>query len=1223
MTKSETKAQRILQIEALLLAHPEGLSQSDIARRLDVNRSTIHRYLPDLTQHAPIFEEDGRLFIDREAYLVNLRLNIHEALSLHLAIRLLTNRMERHNPHSAALLRKLSSTIKQLTPQISHHLSLSADVIDDPLRFKDPHYISVLEGLALAWAEGRKVRVWHRHSESNMVHEYLFSVFFIEPYSVGHSIHTVGYREPPGDMRTFNIARVEHVELTNHYYVIPDDFNPSELLKSAWGIWYTDTEPQEVFLKFSPQVSKRVLETLWHHSQQTQMETDGFLQWRANIAEPKEMIPWIRGWGSDCEVISPPFLRNQIINELGKMEAIYFQPERQPFMELWAKFQRDDETNWHPLLWHLLDTAAVAKCLWDDSLSTAFKTQFASSFDLSIEEMGKLLMFWVALHDIGKASPEFQKKNGLRRQVLEEQGFDFPSSRFDIEGFHATGTTLILRRIFANETYNIPRRFRIDLANTLGGHHGEFPNDSLLIKKGIEKFHVGSDVWQETQTSICSELLKLFDLKHPPSYHEGNLHTNPINMLLAGLTTTSDWIASNEDYFPYLNADLPPSDYFAIAEKQAQQALTALGWYGWKSKGNPATFNEIFPLFKPNALQQAVIEKTPDLVPPILAIIEAPTGSGKTEAAFYLADTVLQKAHNAGIYIAMPTQATSNQMFSRTAEFLAHRYEHDELNLHLVHGAALLTSQDNQLKPNGIWGDDHPEESNIRSHAWFLPRKRTLLAPFGVGTVDQTFLSVLKSRHFFLRMFGLSHKILIFDEVHAYDVYMTEIFKTLLHWLHAVGTSVIILSATLPFQTRQEFMQAYGSGEVPMENVEFPRISTVSEGQPQVISAGKFPSRTIQLGWIDKDIDSIIQTLKSKLSEGGCAAVLCNRVQRAQNVYDAVKDAFRDTETEIILFHGRFPLCWREGIETRVLSCFGKETSNRPHRAIVIATQVIEQSLDLDFDLMITDLAPIDLLIQRIGRLHRHDRSSNPPSRPNGLKHPLCIISAPAFGDETSTPDFGSDSYIYSPYILYRTLLALEKRHSLLLSAETDELIENVYSLERSAFFTEKVWGCLKALQSEMLKKHAESARNAHNYLIPLSITSFLGSLSSFLSDDLQGFSRRVLRAPTREIAPSVDIVCLIKGDAGIHTLDDPQPLNLEAQLTTQQVRSCLRASVTINNWRVIKYLINLSDNPPESFKQSAALRWHYPVVFAGDTFTGDDFTLRLDRNRGLQVNFS
>jgi hypothetical protein len=159
-------------------------------------------------------------------------------------------------------------------------------------------------------------------------------------------------------------------------------------------------------------------------------------------------------------------------------------------------------------------------------------------------------------------------------------------------------------------------------------------------------------------------------------------------------------------------------------------------------------------------------------------------------------------------------------------------------------------------------------------------------------------------------------------------------------------------------------------------------------------------------------------------------------------------------------------------------------------------------------------------------------------------------------------------------------------------------------------------------MQSEMLKKHAESARNAQNYLIPLSTSSILGDLSSSLSDNIQGFSRRVLRAPTREIAPSVDIVCLVKSDDGFHILDERQSLKLEAPLTTQQVRACLRASVTISNWRVIKYFLNIAEPPPESFKQSAALRWHYPVVFDGDTFTGDDFTLSLDRNYGLQVNF-
>lgn len=191
---------------------------------------------------------------------------------------------------------------------------------------------------------------------------------------------------------------------------------------------------------------------------------------------------------------------------------------------------------------------------------------------------------------------------------------------------------------------------------------------------------------------------------------------------------------------------------------------------------------------------------------------------------------------------------------------------------------------------------------------------------------------------------------------------------------------------------------------------------------------------------------------------------------------------------------------------------------------------------------------------------------------------------------------------------------------SLMLPEETDELIEDVYSLEPAASFTELVWERLKTMQSEMLEKQAKSARNAQNYLIDLSTKSFLGKMSSSLSDDTQGLSRGVLHAPTREISPSVTIVCLVKSDGGIHTLDDPRPINLEEPLSTQQVRSCLRASITINDWRVIRHFVNIDEDRPESFRQTAALRWHYPVVFEGNTFSGDSFTLHLDRNKGLQV---
>jgi len=272
------KAQRLLQIEAMLLAHPEGLAPAEIARRLDVHRSTVGRYLPDLPKHIYVDDiDEGRWKVDRSAYLVHVRLNLHEALAVHMASRLLTTRSDKHNPHAAAALRKLAAALERLAPHISRHLGQSADVMDGPERVRDARYLQVLEGLTLAWAEGRKARVWHRHQGGGEVFEYIFSPYFIEPYAVGHTSHVIGLREPLGEMRTFKLERIERVELLDEPYTIPEEFDPRDLLRDAWGIWYMEDEPVEIVLRFHPRVADRVRETRWHSSQQTEEQPDGSL----------------------------------------------------------------------------------------------------------------------------------------------------------------------------------------------------------------------------------------------------------------------------------------------------------------------------------------------------------------------------------------------------------------------------------------------------------------------------------------------------------------------------------------------------------------------------------------------------------------------------------------------------------------------------------------------------------------------------------------------------------------------------------------------------------------------------------------------------------------------------------------------------------------------------------------------------------------------------------
>ena len=313
MSRGTKKSERLHQILLLLLEHPEGLPVRELARRLGVHRATVHRDLDDLSREYPVHNDGGRWFVRREAFRVQVPLNLHEAMALYLAVRMMTTRTDKHNPHAAAALRHLARALESVAHRVAAFIRLSAEVIEQTEgRRQDPRYLQVLETLTRAWAEGRKVKVWHRHEATRRVYEYTFSPYFIEPYPIGQTAHVIGYREPPGKLRTFKIERIERVELLPERYTIPDDFDPREILRDAWGIWFTDKEPVEVVLRFHPRVVNRVLETVWHPSQQTAYDDQGWLIWRARVAEPQEMLPWIRGWGADVEVLAPEDLRRRL-----------------------------------------------------------------------------------------------------------------------------------------------------------------------------------------------------------------------------------------------------------------------------------------------------------------------------------------------------------------------------------------------------------------------------------------------------------------------------------------------------------------------------------------------------------------------------------------------------------------------------------------------------------------------------------------------------------------------------------------------------------------------------------------------------------------------------------------------------------------------------------------------------------------------------------------------
>jgi CRISPR-associated endonuclease/helicase Cas3 len=450
---SGKKSDRILQIEALLLAHPAGLSQAELARRLGVNRSTINRYLPNLPGHIYI-EVDGRWKIDRGAYLVNVRFNLHEALAMHLAARLLATRMDRQNPHAAAAMRKLGVSLDNLAPMVSHHILQSADVMDDMARLDDPVYLNILETLTIAWAERRKVHLWHRSEAGGAnptssgepgerVFEYLLSPYFIEPYAVGQTTHVIGpsqlLREPGGwaveKLRTFKIERIRRAGLTREPYEIPAGFDPRHHLANAWGIWTSDDDPVTVKLRFSPAVAHRVQETQWHRSQRVEHQPDGAVLWQAAIAAPQEMLPWIRGWGADVEILEPIGLRKALEREVRKMARLYGVVVEDVHNQFFAHTKEyADKSEWQMLVTHLNNTADLATEMGRDA---------------GISELARIAGL---THDLGKYSLAFQRR------------LDGSTQRVD----HATAGAKELWRLFADT-----QRWQATvLAYAITGHHG-------------------------------------------------------------------------------------------------------------------------------------------------------------------------------------------------------------------------------------------------------------------------------------------------------------------------------------------------------------------------------------------------------------------------------------------------------------------------------------------------------------------------------------------------------------------------------------------------------------------------------------------------------------------------------------------------------------------------------------------------------------------------------
>lgn len=473
-----------------------------------------------------------------------------------------------------------------------------------------------------------------------------------------------------------------------------------------------------------------------------------------------------------------------------------------------------------------------------------------------------------------------------------------------------------------------------------------------------------------------------------------------------------------------------------------------------------ASFRELFApdneseQWEANSTQKKLHELIANINGEFLAIVEAPTGIGKTEAFAYAYAT--RFANNLvgtdGMYVALPTMATTNAMFPRIRDFLKNLVKEGDTTLHLAQSEAGLNPLLQLMQANGINGDNDFRES-VASYDWFNGRKRALLAQFSVGTVDQIMMAAMATRHQFVRLFGLYGKTVVIDEIHAYDTYMMDIICVLLSWLRRIGTPVILLSATLPRSMRSQLIAAYADKDIDTKAlVDGPNITVWSDVSMHSEPITDIAPRVLKLqlrqyedtaeSVVHHTVDIIIEAIEV----GGCVACIMNTVNDAQVVARSLRSSLPE-DVPVIVVHSRFTRKDRRHWEERLLGLFGKDRTNRPDRAVVVGTQVLEQSLDVDFDFMVSDLSPIDLLIQRAGRVHRHWRKN--PSSERAHAVPTMVVFVPRL--ETFEPRRVVRG-IYKSSVLARTAFALaDHGNTVVLPGDETRLINTVYEQESPA----------------------------------------------------------------------------------------------------------------------------------------------------------------------------
>lgn len=722
---------------------------------------------------------------------------------------------------------------------------------------------------------------------------------------------------------------------------------------------------------------------------------------------------------------------------------------------LWAKSDAGGRP--HSLPGHLLDSGAVGELIWDEFLSRKAQRQL----DHACGGLGRdVVVLSCSWHDLGKATPAFQLKVPELYEAAVGAGWERPTGSPPprVSGMkHGASGARIAQTLIGPQSWLLP---------VISGHHGAFVGARMSDYRGAWQDGPKEGPWSAGQKALALAVAEMLgtDVAAVASVTDSDQQQVPVSLQLAvaGFVSMADWIASST-LFPGLAHE--PYDA-VVARARARNAWEALHLSGgWRLYGAPAEFGERFG-FSPRPLQRAAWEGAGAVESSGLTIIEAPMGEGKTEAALAAVEVISAKTGASGVVFAMPTQGTTDAMYDRVCAW-AETVDPNAFPV-LLHGKAMandawvsalravevqgVCDEDEYGMPLGF-GEPVPT-SAVGPSEWLMGRHRGLLSPSVVATVDQPLFAATLVKYVALRFAGLIGKVVVIDEVHSYDVFMGEYLHQFLRFCQDLEVPVILMSATLPPAQRQELITAYSEGLTGDGDAVAGRPEILTPGYPAIVTwtpqrgtttVSVDPRRAdmeVQVemaGASDPDDVGFVAALAAQRScDGGVLLVILNTVARAQAVYKHL----RESSVPVELLHGRLTTASRATRTASLVERLGT-AGDRPERLVVVATQIAEQSFDVDADLLITDIAPMDLLLQRIGRLHRHERRD----RHAGFECPTTVITG--VGQSNPVPHFPyAFEKVYDRYSLLRTASAIRSGPTLRIPSDVPALVAQAYDEE-------------------------------------------------------------------------------------------------------------------------------------------------------------------------------